>query len=129
MPDVVGLTPRAAERVGLSAGLVVVQPDQDGPPLRATTTTGAIRAVGSAGDVAGRRVPVRYRALQVVAQHPPAGTRVERHAALTIWLGPNTDSSDETARTAPPPGGLRVGRGLRGDEVAEEHGDPLTERT
>lgn len=63
VPSLVGMTVREARRVGHDTGVVVTSADVDGPPLGALTWPGT---------------------WMVIAQHPIAGSQVERWSAVVI---------------------------------------------
>jgi hypothetical protein len=63
VPSLIGMTVREARRTGHDSGVVVSSADVDGPPLGALTWPGT---------------------WIVTAQHPVAGSRVERWATVAI---------------------------------------------
>jgi beta-lactam-binding protein with PASTA domain len=72
VPHLIGLTVPTARRAGHEAGLVVTAADPDGPPLGALTWPGT---------------------WLVTAQHPAAGTTLERGDTIAIEF---TRQSDDT---------------------------------
>ena len=79
-PDVVGLVVDDARAVALAAGVVLAQPDPDGPPLAALTW----------------RQPVT-----VTGQDPPPGTPVRRYASVVVTWDSAAGAVREPRRPAP----------------------------
>lgn len=73
VPNLIGLTVRAARKVGHDAGLVVTSTDVDGPPLGALTWPGT---------------------WVVTAQHPATGQRLRRRDILMIEFEKVSDDED-----------------------------------
>ena len=82
VPDVVGLVVDDARSVAGAAGVVLAQPDPDGPPLAALTW----------------RLPVT-----VATQDPPPGTPVRRYASVVVTWTPDGSPVREPRRSVPPP--------------------------
>lgn len=70
VPNLVGLTVRAARKAGHDSGIVVIGPDLDGPPLGVLTWPGT---------------------WIVTAQDPAPGHRLSRGATVTISFEKTSD--------------------------------------
>ena len=81
VPDVVGLVVDDARSIAGAAGVVLAQPDPDGPPLAALTW----------------RLPVT-----VASQDPPPGTPVRRYASVVVTWSPDEAGVREPRRPVPP---------------------------
>lgn len=80
-PDVVGLVVDDAYDVAVVAGVVLAQPDPDGPPLPALTW----------------RQPVT-----VLTQDPPAGTSIRRYESVVVTWTTDEAGVREPRRPVPP---------------------------
>lgn len=81
MPSVVGLTLSAARDVAQQAGVVLAQPDPEGPPLAA---------------LSWRRTCV------VTSQDPAAGTQVTRWTGVAVTYGDLEDAAPAAVRPLQP---------------------------
>lgn len=81
VPDVIGLVVDDASDVAVAAGVVLAQPDPDGPPLSALTW----------------RKPV-----VVLTQDPPPGTPVRRYASVVVTWSRDGTGVREPRRPGPP---------------------------
>lgn len=96
-PDVVGMGVDEAREIAQAAGVVLAQPDPDGPPLSALTW----RRPGT-----------------VTAQDPPPGTVLRRWDSVVVeWT---TDESGVREPRRPLPGSLTGAAGLRDPEEIPE---------
>lgn len=95
VPDVVGLTVRAGLRVAGEAGVALVAPDPDGPPLRALTWPGVF---------------------VVTEQRPAPGTRVHRWDSVVVRCRAGAEGGPagvrEPRQPLPDPGRLQASRSL-----------------
>ena len=80
VPDVVGMVVDEARAVADTAGVVLAQPDADGPPLSALTW----------------RLPA-----VVTSQDPPAGTPTRRHASVVVTWSSEPGGVREPRRPVP----------------------------
>lgn len=79
-PDVIGMVVDDARRVATAAGVVLAQPDPDGPPLASLTW----------------QLPVR-----VASQDPPAGTVVRQWESVVVTWSAEKSGVREPRRPAP----------------------------
>ncbi len=80
VPDVVGLSFGDAQMLAHEHGVVIANPDPDGPPI---------------GAIAWRR------SVYITDQEPAAGSIVTRHASLAVELTDHGDAGDHSARPDP----------------------------
>lgn len=80
VPDVLGMLVDDARRVAQAGGVVLAQPDPDGPPLGGLTW----------------RLPVF-----VTSQAPPAGSVVRRYESVVVTWGSDQDGVREPRRPHP----------------------------
>jgi hypothetical protein len=89
VPDLIGLTVRAARTLGTQAGVALAQADPDGPPLGALTWPGT---------------------WIVTAQRPGPGSVLHRWGSVVVDFAPGTpgeESGDREPRRPVPPSTLR----------------------
>ena len=80
VPDVVGLRVDHAAAIALAAGMVLAQPDPDGPPLSALTWR---------------------RPVVVVTQDPPPRTLIRRYGSVVVTWAEEEAGVREPRRPAP----------------------------
>ena len=97
VPDVVGMVVDEARGVARDAGVVLAQPDPDGPPLAELTW----------------RLPVT-----VTAQDPPPGTVLRRWGSVVVSWSSDGSGVREPRRPLPGP------PGAEGDPVVAPAPDP-----
>lgn len=79
-PDLVGMLVDRARKIAQAAGLVLAQPDPDGPPLAEMTW---------------------QRPVTVLRQDPPAGTMLRRWASVVVTWTPGETGVREPRRPLP----------------------------